>query len=381
MLASATRSSGHCSNSLIADRAGSNQFGPALLFGRRMTTGTVSTWLTRRSKLSLTAGALGYVAFVGVIDWFTPRAMVFAIFYLPAVLLATWCAGKISGSVVAVASAFAWLLVGRAVALPGELAFIPFWNASSGLIVFLLVVWLLSALKAATEELEDRVAQRTAELKAEIVHRRQLERSVLEVTDREQERIGHDLHDGLCQHLTATMLASKILLEELAAKDQPEADRARQITEYLSTAISQSRAVARGLDPVKLATNGLMSALEELATNVQSMHRLECSFRPTGTIRLDDHAVAIHLYRIAQEAVNNAVKHARPTHIEITSRQAGHALVLTVEDNGRGIEMTNSSSEGMGLHTMSYRANMIGAVLQIGPRPEGGTVVTVTIPV
>ena len=250
--------------------------------------------------------------------------------------------------------------------------------ALNGLVAFLAVVLLLSIVKTLNEQLEARVEKRTAQLKAEIDHRKLLERKVLEVSDQEQERIGHDLHDGLCQHLTATMLASKLLHEELTVRDQPEAEQARQITQYIRRAISDSRAVARGLDPVKVAANGLMSALEELAASVQSMDRIECVFRSDVPVLIDDHAAAIHLYRIAQEAVNNAIKHAQPTRVEIALRQVERELVLTVADNGRGLPETVDSGNGMGLHTMKYRANLIGATLQILRQPTGGTVVTVT---
>ncbi len=326
-------------------------------------------WLKHRSKASLTAAGLILVILVGVADSLTPRAMVFAIFYLPAIFLVTWFAGKRAGILVACCSAIAWLVVNRAQAAPGTPVFIPYWNALSGLVVFLAVVFLLSAVKALNVGLEDKVTQRTAELK-------RLEKEVLEISDQEQRRIGQDLHDGLCQHLTATMFASKILQEELARQSPPHAAQAGQIAAFINQAIGQTRDVARGLDPVKVATNGLMSALEELATMVRDLHRIDCSFHSAAPVLIDDNAAAIHLYRIAQEAVNNAVKHAAPKRIDIGLADADGKIVLTIQNDGKGLSAGPDRRGGMGLQTMNYRARMIGAALDVKPGPAGGTIVT-----
>jgi len=214
----------------------------------------------------------------------------------------------------------------------------------------------------------------------DITPRKRLEKKVLEVSDQEQRRIGQDLHDGLCQHLTATMFASKILAEKLALKSMTEAAQAAQIAEFIEQAISQARNVARGLDPVKVATNGLMSALEELAATIQGLYRIRCVFRSDGAALVDDHAAAIHLYRIAQEAVNNAVKHGKPTQIEIGLDTVGEKLILTIQDDGVGLRESSDRRDGLGQHTMNYRANMIGASLQFHRRASTGTVVTCTVP-
>jgi signal transduction histidine kinase len=131
---------------------------------------------------------------------------------------------------------------------------------------------------------------------------------------------------------------------------------------------------------VKVATNGLMSAREELAATIQGLYRIRCVFRSDGPVLIDDHAAAIHLYRIAQEAVNNAVKHGKPTQIEIGLDTVGEKLILTIQDDGVGLHESSDRRDGMGRHTMNYRANMIGASLQLHRRANGGTVVTCSVP-
>jgi PAS domain S-box-containing protein len=221
---------------------------------------------------------------------------------------------------------------------------------------------------------------RLAGIAEDITHRKRLERKVLEISDQEQRRIGRDLHDGLCQHLTATMFASKILEEELAKQSPPQAAQARQIADFLDRAIAQARNVARGLDPVKVATNGLMSALEELAATVRTMQRVDCVFRSDTPGLVEDDAAAVQLYRIAQEAVNNAVRHAQPTRVEIGLDDSDEKITLTIRDNGVGVPPVAHKRDGMGLQTMNYRAHAIGASLDVRRGTQGGTIVTCTLP-
>lgn len=221
---------------------------------------------------------------------------------------------------------------------------------------------------------------RLAGIAEDITQRKRLEKKVLEVSDQEQRRIGRDLHDGLCQHLTATMFASRILEEELSENSPPHAAQAGQIAEFIDRAITQARDVARGLDPVKVATNGLMSALEELAATVRNMQRVDCVFRAPAPVLIDDDATAIHLYRIAQEAVNNAVRHAQPAHIEIGLDSSDEKITLTIKDDGVGVSTLSRKRDGMGLQTMNYRARVIGASFDMRRDTKGGTVVTCALP-
>jgi two-component system, LuxR family, sensor kinase FixL len=207
----------------------------------------------------------------------------------------------------------------------------------------------------------------------DVTERRRLEGEILEISDREQRRIGQDLHDGLCQQLVSTAFASNRLSQQLATKAPSEAGTARQIAGWLDEAISQSRALARGLYPVKLEADGLASALQELAEYVNERFGITCTLENMEAVSLVDNAVATHLYRIAQEAVINAVKHSKAGRILIKLTSKDGNISVRVEDDGVGIP--DGIANGMGLHIMQYRTRMIGGSLKIEHGTNGGTVV------
>ena len=165
-----------------------------------------------------------------------------------------------------------------------------------------------------------------------------------------------------------------------AWRKAPEAAPAGQIADFLEGAIRQARAVARGLDPVKVESNGLLSALEELAATVQSLDRIRCDFQSDESVRIIDHVAAVQLYRIAQEAVTNALKHSHAQRIELTLRRESDRLELMIRDDGIGIPEPLPEGVGMGLQTLRYRASLIGAKLEIQRINNGGTQVCCTVP-
>ncbi|MGE3536627.1 MAG: PAS domain S-box protein [Candidatus Tectimicrobiota bacterium] len=213
----------------------------------------------------------------------------------------------------------------------------------------------------------------------DVTERRQLEREILEISERERQRIGYDLHDSLGQHLTGIAFLSKVLAQRLTARQAAEAAEANQIVEFVNQAIGQARKLARGLVPVTLETYGLVFALQELAAGVESLFHLSCRVTSDQAIHIADHAVAMHLYRMVQEAVNNAVQHGKAKHIAITLRIVDGSLNLTVLDDGLGIPAKLGERRGMGLRIMHHRARMIGAILEVRRHPHGGTCVTCTL--
>jgi len=244
------------------------------------------------------------------------------------------------------------------------------------------------ALKAAHDELEMRVEERTAELaealkilRAEMGERKRLEREVLEISASEKRRIGQDLHDGLGQLLTGVTFMSKLLEQKLASKSVPEASDAAEISKLVKQAIAQTRSLARGLCPVDMDRDGLMSALRELASNVEELFGVACRFRCDKPVLIDDNSVATNVYYIAQEAVNNAVKHGQPKSvcISLASAKDGQAE-LTVRDDGSGLLEDLDKSKGMGLHIMNYRARTIGGSVDIRRADPNGTVVRCLFP-
>jgi PAS domain S-box-containing protein len=214
----------------------------------------------------------------------------------------------------------------------------------------------------------------------DISERHRLEQEVLDISDREKRRIGQDLHDSLGQLLTGIGFKSKSLENKMTAKALPEAQTAKQIAELVTQSITQARALARGLQPVEPNRMGLMTALAELAIAMESLFHVQCTFNCPQPVLLNDPAMGTHLYRIAQEAANNAVKHGKADCIEISLVRLDGTLTLKIQDNGRGfVPKPPTAGSGMGLHIMRYRAAMLGGTVSIQPAPDGGTVVTCSI--
>lgn len=209
---------------------------------------------------------------------------------------------------------------------------------------------------------------------------RHLEQKIMETSEREREQIGHELHDGLGQQLTGIAFLSKALSQKLAAKELKEAADATLIVTLINQAISETRQLARGLQPVEVAEHGLMSALEELAGNIEKMYSIECRLAAGTPVAIQDNAVANHLYRIAQEATNNAVRHGHATHISIELSAPQGRIQITIRDNGSGFQPEQALKEaGMGLQIMHYRAKIIGARLDIESSPGNGTLIRASL--
>ncbi len=211
------------------------------------------------------------------------------------------------------------------------------------------------------------------------IARIRLERQILEISDREQARIGQDIHDGLCQQLIGMAFSANSLEHTLSAQERPEASAARKICALLDEAITESRRVSRGLYPVWLKTEGLVPALEELAHTTSERFQLQCDCEADRRRLQCDVTTATHLYRIAQEAVNNAIKHSgcRAVAIRLSRRDGG--LELEIKDDGKGIRKAVERAGGMGLHIMDYRARSIGGSLRIRG-DNTGTLVSCQVP-
>jgi two-component system sensor histidine kinase NreB len=205
-----------------------------------------------------------------------------------------------------------------------------------------------------------------------------LERQVLEISDRERRRIGQDLHDGLGQHLTGIELMLNTLESRLQSVASEEASQASKISQHVRDAIRQAKSLARGLSPVDLEANGLMSALQELASTIRDIFRINGSFYAPKPVLIQDNDLATHLFRIAQEAVSNAVKHSGATSIQIELTNPAGRIELMVSDNGSG--MRERSSGGMGLRIMEYRASIIGGQIWVDSAPGKGSKVICSAP-
>ena len=214
----------------------------------------------------------------------------------------------------------------------------------------------------------------------DITERKQLEKEILEISEREQRRIGQDLHDGLCQHLAGIEMLSQVLAQKLAPKSKDAAARATDIAKAVRESISQTRLLARGLSPVTLEAEGLMAALAELTMNAEKMFRVNCRFDCPDLVKMDNHAAATHLFRIAQEAVSNAIKHGKAKNISLRLREDAGQLRLRVDDDGGGFPKNFTGGTGMGLRIMQSRIGMVGGTLTVEQQLTGGVSVIFSAP-
>jgi signal transduction histidine kinase len=203
-------------------------------------------------------------------------------------------------------------------------------------------------------------------------HSQKLELEVVRAAELERQKIGHDLHDSLCQTLAALDCAAECLRIDLEADGSPRTDLATQLQKQLSNATLEARNMARGIYPVSLSGETLPLALQELAATMSRLFGGTIEVLIDHDIPVSDAKVSQHLYRIAQEALSNALRHANAKRIEIRLRQHAGQLVLTVTDDGSGFAL-QQRPEGMGWHTMRYRANLIGAQLEVKSQPGEGT--------
>jgi PAS domain S-box-containing protein len=241
-----------------------------------------------------------------------------------------------------------------------------------------------AGLRDAKALLETRVRERTAELLAAneelqkaIELRRRLEGEILEVSEREQRRLGQDLHDSLCQHLAATAFMTRALAERVKNAKPIAPEEIENIAALINDGVTAARIVARGLHPVEMDSSGFTVALRILANEAWN---IPCRLEVEEDIWIPDATVALHLFRIAREAVVNANKHARAREVTVAMKTSPKWIELSITDDGIGIASKQTNHSGMGLHIMNYRASSIGARLEIDPIRPRGTRVSCFLP-
>lgn len=332
--------------------------------------------LERQSRILPVAMSLVIVAIVGAVDYFTGSELSFSVFYLLAVGLATWFVGRRFALNVSFLSV--------AVSIAGDVAagvrfttpYVLWWNASIVLMFYVVIVWLVARLHELYVSLETQVEQRTAALSREMAERTSLEHELLQVVEREQQRIGYDLHDSLGQHLTGTALAAQVLEEKLRVQAKGIADDAEGIVELIEQGIALTRQFAKGLQPVEMEAEGLMEALQELAVNCCELFKISCRFDCDSPVLIRSVGTSSHLYRIAQEAISNAVKHGKAKNVTIKLETLSEGIALRVADDGVGLPQPHPKGAGMGLRTMAHRASIIGAMFSVESEASGGTTVS-----
>jgi PAS domain S-box-containing protein len=214
----------------------------------------------------------------------------------------------------------------------------------------------------------------------DITERKELEQEVIETSANERRRVGHELHDGLGQYLAGIAFKAKALEQTLVGESLPHGMEARELAALVSNAISQTRSLARGLDPIEVETIGLPAALENLAVETQKFFGISCQFRCGDGLLADDPQVSLALYRIVQEAIHNGITHGDARTIEIELSIKASNLCLRVHDDGTGFQPDDTRQRGIGLRVMHYRARSIGGSLHITSQPEQGTEVSCVVP-
>ena len=257
-------------------------------------------------------------------------------------------------------------------------------------------------LRRANDELERRVGERTSELaklnkvlqttlreqeqanrrlQREIEQRHRLERRILDISEHEQRRIGQDLHDGLGQLLTGMACLSQVLVDNLDKRGDETAEDARQVRQLADQALGQTRDLSRGLYPAELERYGFFVAIDSLARKTSELLKVGCSVEIEDNLEEPDGEVAMQLFRIAQEAISNGVRHGHAGRIRVTLRNSEDRWMLAVEDDGEGFDSDQPSGDGMGLAIMRHRAAAISAELSVSSIEEGGVRVKCCLPV
>lgn len=250
----------------------------------------------------------------------------------------------------------------------------------SSMLMLLVLMTLFNALQRRTLIKE---RQTLRDLEHETAERLRLEHEVAKVSEAERCKLGAELHDDLCQHLTAALLSCAALENQnVSNREIPEITAAMvRMREILEAALEKAYNVAKGLCPLSLDQNGLVPALARLCQSTQENESLTCQFQTDDGLEIADRDTALHLFRIAAEAITNAVKHSHGGKIMVSLLRESNMLVLSVIDDGRGMPQDNDGKSRLGCSIMAYRATLAGGTLAITSEPDKGTAVTCRVPV
>jgi signal transduction histidine kinase len=255
------------------------------------------------------------------------------------------------------------------------------WFRATVMAVSLLTVMIL--LERFHRLLLDAVTQRIAvqqKVEAEMYERQRLEREIAAIGDGERRRLGQELHDGVCQQLTAALLRCQAMERRLDKGGALSGADFAPLSSLLAETINDAHDVASGLCPLEPVPDALAPALRALTKRMQQMAAVRCEFHAAGDVHLDDPEVAKHLYRVAQEALSNAARHAKANRIAVELRVKDGELTLQIEDDGSGLP-ADVRGGGMGLRTMACRSQMMSGKLTVEPAPGGGTRITCCVPI
>jgi signal transduction histidine kinase len=306
------------------------------------------------------------LAVIGLLDFVSGSEIRLLPFYAGPVFVVAWFCEKRTGIIVSLLAGAIWWFSNWLAGAPELHGWMQMWEACRHTGSFLVVALVGSALRSKSDIAAARIA---------LLERSQgLEREIVNISDAEQRRIGQDLHDGLCQYLAAVACSATALREDLDKLGlRAETNAAADLADLLQEAVVQARDLARELVPAHVAQVGLVLALEWLVQSVTRLQRVNCTFQHRGVPVNYDAQTAGNLYRIAQEAINNATKHGKAKNVAVSLIASEDVTTLRIWDDGVGFSRTKPNGSGMGLNIMRYRARLSGGELKIEQPPSGGT--------
>jgi signal transduction histidine kinase len=308
---------------------------------------------------------------IGFIDYITGYEVTVYPFYAVPILLMVWFGDVRVAFFTSIASAIIWWAIDKAGGHFYSNEWFRAWDAVVRLMFFVSVLVLFWSVKKQRDHARARI---------ELLERSQrLEDEIISISEREQQRIGRDLHDGVCQYLAAIGFTASMLKRELEEKSRDDAARVEEVVIHLRDAAREVRQLARGLSPVDRDEGGLELALEELVTSTGKLTGVNCSFVTSHALPKLTSAISVHLFRIAQEAVGNAVNHGKAKNVVVALDGSEDGYSLRISDDGVGFVSPAPDRNGMGLGTMRYRARVIGGSLEVQSNCPHGTVVICTV--
>jgi len=317
---------------------------------------------------------------IGFIDYSIGYRISLLVFYILPVCFATLRVGPAFATVLAVLA----ILISKGgdllAGMPYPGSSILLWNGALTLFLFTIVICILHLLSRHTTGLEIAVENRTRDLLDEMSERRRLEREVVELSEREQRRFGQELHDLVCQELAGIAIDTHLLTQNLLAVELGEAERSREIALKVDRALTKARSIARGFFTAGFDSAGLAEALRETARQTEETRHISCVIHWQENLVIADEDTVTQLFRIAQEAIRNAVQHAAASRIEVRCACKEKMFQLVIEDNGIGFSPSSRKGKGLGLSIMAYRAGLIGGEFKVEHPVGGGTRLVCLVP-
>ena len=339
----------------------------------------LSSVIARRAHWQVVLGCIALAFLIAWLEYSVRMKMSLTVLYAIPISVMAWFVGSLAAFVLSI---FCLVLFAATEHLVGPAAapIVLFFIGLTRITFYTFLSVVLARLNYLQHNLENLANARGVALAQEIAERERLEREMLNVSEREQRRIGRDLHDGLCQHLSATALAGYAHARSLESDNLPQAVKARLIVNLIEDAIPLARAITKGLHPVEMRDDGLMQALEEYATATSNLFGIQCLFECHLPVLVPTPAKAAHLYRIVQEGVSNAIRHGKATQITILLEDTDTGLHLRISDNGRGFAQPLPERRGMGLEIMAARAKFMGGEFSFGSNKAGGAELICLVP-